>query len=86
MKNNHLPIQAQIAQAVITTIRNGAVIQTIADLVGPLPVIMLDPPLHTDEHPYCDDSTCPCQDDRREQERAQREQSALHRKPFSLFR
>jgi hypothetical protein len=26
-------------------------------------VLMEDEPLHTDEHPYCDDMTCPCQDD-----------------------
>jgi hypothetical protein len=25
-------------------------------------VWMLDELLHTDEHPYCDDETCPCQE------------------------
>lgn len=30
--------------------------------VEPLPVIMLDAMVHTDERPTCSDNTCPCQD------------------------
>ena len=33
-----------------------------------LKVIMLDPVIHTPDHPKCDDPTCPCQDDEEQDE------------------
>lgn len=35
---------------------------------GKFPVLMEDEPLHTDEHPFCDDPTCPCHDEEDYQE------------------
>jgi hypothetical protein len=29
----------------------------------PIPIPMLDEIIHTDEHPYCDDDTCPCHEE-----------------------
>lgn len=39
-----------------------------ASLLNPLPVLMLDEVLHTDDRPRCHDLTCPCWDEVREQE------------------
>ena len=29
----------------------------------PIPILMEDPLVHTDEHPFCSDSTCPDKED-----------------------
>ena len=41
-----------------------------ASLLNPLPVLMVDTIVHTDERPRCHDLTCPCWDEVREQEAA----------------
>ena len=32
-------------------------------MTNPIAIPMEDELIHTDEHPYCDDPTCPCQDE-----------------------
>ncbi len=49
-----------ITTALVATVKQGQVV---------FPVIMLDPIVHTEAHPFCSDSTCPCQEER-ERERA----------------
>lgn len=46
------PLHAQIITA------DG--ISTNAELIAPLPVVMLDERLHTDKHPFCTDESCLC--------------------------
>jgi hypothetical protein len=41
-----------------------------ASLINPLPVLMLDDVLHTDERPRCSDLTCPCWSEVHEMEAA----------------
>jgi hypothetical protein len=46
-------------------------------------VIMLDPIIHDEQHPYCSDSTCPCQEERE----ARRARLPLNgNRPLSLLR
>jgi hypothetical protein len=62
----------------------GAIVATVDELgtVKPI-VIMLDQIIHDQDHPFCSDSTCPCQNER---ERQRTSLPLNGNRPFSLLR
>ena len=60
-----------------------ALVATVVNAEIVFPVIMEDAIIHDEQHPYCSDSTCPCQEERE----AQRARLPLNgNRPFSLLR
>jgi hypothetical protein len=43
---------------------NNALVATVVQGEIVFPVMMEDPIIHDEQHPYCSDSTCPCQQER----------------------
>jgi hypothetical protein len=60
-----------------------ALVATVVQGIVVIPIPMLDELVHTDEHPYCADSTYPCQEER-ERQRARLPLNG--NRPFSFLR